>query len=79
MNFNGRCRYGPLNPCRCGREPMRVYCSATDRFAIKCTCSKRTAGFTTIAGASRSWNSMNKKAPPVRVPVPQAAREKGFV
>lgn len=64
MNAHNRRHFTTLLPCQCGLEPMRVYCSATDRYAVKCDCGKRTAGFTTIAGASRSWNSMNKKAPP---------------
>jgi hypothetical protein len=76
MNAHNRRYFTTLLPCRCcGREPMRVYCDATDRFAIKCTCGNRTKGFTTIAGASHSWNHMNKKTPPVRVQVPQAAKK----
>jgi hypothetical protein len=79
MNAHNRRHFTTLLPCRhCGCEPMRVYCDATDRYAVKCDCGNRTAGFTTIAGASRSWNSMNKKEPPVRVPVPQAARENEY-
>lgn len=61
MNAHNRRHFTTLLPCQCGLEPMRVYCNATDRYAVKCDCGKRTAGFTTIAGASRSWNSMNKK------------------
>ena len=63
MNNHNRRHFSELLPCRCGRNnPMRVYCDATDRYAVKCDCGNRTAGFTTIAGASRSWNSMNKKS-----------------
>jgi hypothetical protein len=75
MNAHNRRHFTDLLPCRCGLEPMRVYCAATDRYAVKCDCGKRTIGFTTIAGASRSWNHINKKTPPVRVQVPQAAME----
>jgi hypothetical protein len=76
MNAHNRRRFTELLPCRfCGMEPMRVYCDATDRYAVKCDCGRRTNGFTTIAGASRSWNSINKKEPPVRVQVPQAAKK----
>ena len=65
MNANNRRRFTALLPCRCcGMEPVRVYCDATDRYAVKCDCGRRTNGFTTIAGASHSWNAMNKKAPP---------------
>lgn len=65
MNACNHCRFTALIPCRCcGMEPVRVYCDATDRYAVKCDCGNRTKGFTTIAGASRSWNSMNKKEPP---------------
>lgn len=77
MNAYARNYFTELPPCRCcGLEPMRVYCDATDRYAVKCDCGRRTKGFTTIAGASHSWNAMNKKAPSVRVPVPRAAEEK---
>lgn len=63
MNAHNRRHFTELLPCRfCGMEPMRVYCDATDRYAVKCDCGNRTAGFTTIAGASHSWNEMNKKA-----------------
>jgi hypothetical protein len=79
MNAHNRRHFTPLVLCRyCGCEPMRVYCAATDRYAVKCDCGNRTKGFTTIAGASRSWNSTNKKEPPVRIAVPQAAEEKEF-
>jgi hypothetical protein len=62
MNRLNRNHFTDLLPCRlCGREPMRVYCDATDRYAVKCDCGNKTRGFTTIAGASRSWNAMNKK------------------
>lgn len=63
MNANNRRHFTTLLPCRCGMEPMRVYCDATDRYAVKCDCGRRTKGFTTIAGASRSWNTMNKAKP----------------
>lgn len=62
MNANNRRYFTALLPCRCGLEPMRVYCDATDLYAVKCDCGRRTKGFTTIAGASRSWNSMNKQS-----------------
>ena len=64
MNYHNRRHFTALLPCQCGREPMRVYCDSTDLYAVKCDCGKRTAGFTTIAGASRSWNNMNKNEPP---------------
>lgn len=64
MNAHNRRHFTTLLPCSCGLEPMRVYCDATDRYAVKCDCGRRTNGFTTIAGASRSWNNMNKKEPP---------------
>ena len=65
MNANNRRYFTTLLPCRCcGMEPVRVYCDATDRYAVKCDCGNRTNGFTTIAGASHSWNAMNKKEPP---------------
>ncbi|WP_312611424.1 hypothetical protein [Oscillibacter sp.] len=64
MNNHHRNYFTDLFPCsRCGREPMRVYCNAADRYAAKCVCGNRTAGFTTIAGASHSWNHMNKNEP----------------
>lgn len=66
MNAHGRRYFTPLHPCRCcGREPMRVYNAKTDRYAVKCACGNRTRkdGFSTIGGASHSWNDMNKKAP----------------
>ena len=75
MNAHNRRHFTTLLPCRCGGEPMRVYCNSTDLYAVKCDCGRRTKGFTTIAGASRSWNAMNKKAPPVRIAVTQAAEE----
>ena len=75
MNAHNRRHFTPLVPFSCGGEPMRVYCTTTDHYAVKYDYGRRTSGFTTIAGASHSWNSMNKKEPPVRVPVPQAARE----
>ncbi len=62
MNYHNRRHFTALLPCRCGLEPMRVYCDATDCYAVKCDCGHRTNGFTTIAGASHSWNAMNKKA-----------------
>ena len=40
---------------------MRIYCDSTDLYAVKCDCGRRTSGFTTIAGASHSWNYINKK------------------
>lgn len=62
MNANNRRYFTDLLPCRCcGMEPVRVYCDATDRYAVKCDCGRRTKGFTTIAGASHSWSAMNKK------------------
>lgn len=61
MNYHNRRHFTALLPCRCGLEPMRVYCNSTDRYAVKCDCGRRTNGFTTIAGASRSWSNMNKK------------------
>lgn len=65
MNRLNRNHFTDLLPCRlCGMEPTRVYCDSTDRYAVKCDCGNRTAGFTTIAGASHSWNHMNKKEPP---------------
>ena len=64
MNAYNRRYFTALLPCRCGLEPMRVYCNSTDLYAVKCDCGNRTAGFTTIAGASHSWNAMNKKVPP---------------
>lgn len=61
MNANNRRRFAALPTCRCcGMEPMRVYCDAADRYAVKCDCGNRTAGFTTIAGASHSWNHIMK-------------------
>lgn len=64
MNAYARNHFTELPPCRCGRDPMRVYCDTTGLYAVKCVCGNRTKGFTTIAGASNSWNHMNKKAPP---------------
>jgi hypothetical protein len=62
VNAHNRNHFTDLLPCRlCGREPMRVYCDATDLYAVKCDCGRRTNGFTTIAGASHSWNYINKK------------------
>ena len=65
MNAYNRRYFTALLPCcHCGRDPMRVYCDSTDLYAVKCDCGRRTKGFTTIAGASHSWNAMNKKVPP---------------
>lgn len=64
MNAYARNHFTELPPCRCGREPMRVYYPRLDRYAVKCTCGNKTRGFTTIAGAGHSWTAMNKKEPP---------------
>lgn len=65
MNAHGRHRFTALLPCcLCGMEPVRVYCNSTDLYAVKCDCGNRTKGFTTIAGAGKSWNAMNKKEAP---------------
>jgi len=62
MNNHNRRHFTALLPCRCGLEPMRVYCNSTDLYAVKCDCGRRTKGFTTLSGAGHSWNSANKKA-----------------
>lgn len=65
MNAYNRRHFTTLLPCRCcGCEPLRICYPSTDLYAVKCDCGRHTKGFTTIAGASHSWNAMNKKAPP---------------
>ena len=77
MNRLNRNHFTDLLPCRCcGREPMRIYCDSTDLYAVKCDCGRRTAGFTTIAGASHSWNHMNKKNTACESASPTSGKEK---
>ena len=80
MNAYNRRYFTALLPCcHCGLEPMRVYCDATDRYAVKCDCGRRTKGFTTIAGASRSWNNMNKKSAVRESTIPTGGRGKKYM